>query len=95
MLEQLTFLPVCVISGRMDLVADGLEISGVRGTIGARIEAGGSWSIPVTECTTTVLHVVTAGRVLSRCWMLGFLAVCWDVVEPGSGPVLRPLWADR
>ncbi|MGW8066826.1 cupin domain-containing protein [Streptomyces ziwulingensis] len=45
----------------MDLVADVLEISGVRGTIGARIEAGGSWSIPVTECTTAVLHVVTAG----------------------------------
>ncbi|MEW2573744.1 AraC family transcriptional regulator [Streptomyces sp. NPDC047070] len=45
----------------MDLVADVLEVSGVRGTVGARIEAGGSWSIPVAGCTTAILHVVTAG----------------------------------
>ncbi|WP_329057970.1 AraC family transcriptional regulator [Amycolatopsis sp. NBC_01480] len=45
----------------MDLVADVLEISGVRGTVGACVEAGGSWSIPVAGCTTAALHVVTAG----------------------------------
>ncbi|MFE0923572.1 cupin domain-containing protein [Streptomyces nigra] len=45
----------------MDLIADVLEVSGVRGTIGARIEAGGSWSIPFTGCTPAVLHVITAG----------------------------------
>lgn len=45
----------------MDLLADVLELSGVRGTIGALIEAGGSWSVPAAGCTTAVLHVVTAG----------------------------------
>jgi AraC-like DNA-binding protein len=45
----------------MDLFSDVLEVSGVRGTIGARIEAGGSWSVPVVGCTAAVLHVVIAG----------------------------------
>ncbi|GAA2852942.1 AraC family transcriptional regulator [Actinoplanes cyaneus] len=45
----------------MDLVADVLEISGVRGTIGARIEAGENWSVPVVGCTAAVLYVVAAG----------------------------------
>lgn len=45
----------------MDLVADVLEISGVRGAIGARTEAGGNWSVPVAGCAVAVVHVVTAG----------------------------------
>ncbi|MFD7024991.1 cupin domain-containing protein [Promicromonospora sukumoe] len=45
----------------MDLVADVLELSGVRGTIGTRTEAGGHWSVPVAGCAVAVVHVVTAG----------------------------------
>lgn len=70
----------------MDLVADVLEISGVRGTIGARMEASGSWSVPVAGCTTAVLHVVTAGSAwlgLGDSWLE---LAAGDVVLMPAGP---------
>ncbi|MFD7310789.1 cupin domain-containing protein [Promicromonospora sp. NPDC059942] len=63
----------------MDLVADVLEISGVRGTIGTRTEAGGDWSVSVAGCAVAVVHVVTAGNA----WL--------DL--PGSSPRRRELAA--
>ncbi|GAA2689332.1 MULTISPECIES: AraC family transcriptional regulator [Actinosynnema] len=46
----------------MDLVADVLEVSGVRGALGARTEAGGRWSVPLARCSSALLHVVVEGR---------------------------------
>ncbi|WP_432840290.1 AraC family transcriptional regulator [Dactylosporangium sp. CA-092794] len=45
----------------MDLVSDVLAVSGVRGALGARIEAGGSWSIALDDYPGAALHAVTAG----------------------------------
>ncbi|WP_440900522.1 AraC family transcriptional regulator [Actinosynnema sp.] len=50
----------------MDLVADVLEVSGVRGALGARIEAGGRWAVPLAGCSSALLHVVLAGRAWLR-----------------------------
>ncbi|MGH3165029.1 MAG: AraC family transcriptional regulator, partial [Trebonia sp.] len=45
----------------MDLLADVLAVSGVRGTLGARIEATDSWGIWWTDIPGAVFYAVTAG----------------------------------
>ncbi len=45
----------------MDLLADALAVSGVRGTVGARIEATGAWGIRWTCIAGAALYAVTAG----------------------------------
>lgn len=46
----------------MDPLADALTISGVRGALATRIEAGGHWALSVEGHDTPALHAVTAGR---------------------------------
>ncbi|MFJ2755493.1 cupin domain-containing protein [Nocardioides sp. NPDC087217] len=46
----------------MDPLADTLTISGVRGALTTRIEAGGEWALSVEGHDTPSLHAVTAGR---------------------------------
>ena len=46
----------------MDPLADALTISGVRGALTTRIEAGGQWALSVEGHDTPALHAVTAGR---------------------------------
>ncbi|GAB7044750.1 MULTISPECIES: AraC family transcriptional regulator [Catenuloplanes] len=46
----------------VDLVSDVLAVSGVRGAIGARIEAGGAWATRVEDDAHVSLHAVTDGR---------------------------------
>lgn len=45
----------------MDLLADVLAVSGVRGTIAARVEAGGTWGFTWNDVRGTAIHAVTAG----------------------------------
>ena len=46
----------------MDPLSDVLSISGVRGTLGARVEAGGNWATAFADVPDgAALHVVTAG----------------------------------
>lgn len=45
----------------MDVVSDVLRVSGVRGALGARIEAGGSWAILIEDYPGAALHTVTTG----------------------------------
>jgi AraC-like DNA-binding protein len=45
----------------MDLLADVLAVSGVRGTAGARIEAGASWAFWSADVPSAAFHAVTAG----------------------------------
>ncbi|MEU8241112.1 AraC family transcriptional regulator [Actinoplanes missouriensis] len=45
----------------MDVLADILAVSGVRGTVGARIEAGGSWGVRWAESADAVIYAVTGG----------------------------------
>ena len=45
----------------MDLLADVLAVSGVRGTVGARIAAGESWGVWWTGIAGAAFHAVTAG----------------------------------
>ncbi|MGR6913394.1 cupin domain-containing protein [[Actinomadura] parvosata] len=45
----------------MDLLADVLSVSGVRGTLGTRIEAGDSWAVALGDCPGTTMHAVTSG----------------------------------
>ncbi|GLY03769.1 AraC family transcriptional regulator [Actinoplanes sp. NBRC 101535] len=45
----------------MDVVAEVLEVSGVTGTIGARIEAGGTWALLNDDYPGAALHAITAG----------------------------------
>ncbi|CAA9586396.1 MAG: Transcriptional regulator, AraC family [uncultured Truepera sp.] len=45
----------------MDLLANVLAVSGVRGTIGARVEAGESWGVWWTGIPGAAFHAVTAG----------------------------------
>ena len=47
----------------MDLLADVLSISGVRGTVGARIEAGEAWGVLRPGISGAAFHAVTAGVV--------------------------------
>ncbi|MFI5842278.1 cupin domain-containing protein [Catenuloplanes sp. NPDC051500] len=44
----------------MDVVTDVMQISGVRGSLGARMEAGGHWAVGIDE-EDAALHAVTAG----------------------------------
>jgi AraC-like DNA-binding protein len=46
----------------MDLLTDVLQVSGVRGTLGTRIEAGADWAIALDDYPGAALHAVTAGR---------------------------------
>ena len=45
----------------MDLLADALAVGGVRGTLGARIEASGSWGISWHGIAGAGFYAVTAG----------------------------------
>ncbi|MDQ8046243.1 MAG: AraC family transcriptional regulator [Patulibacter sp.] len=45
----------------MDLLADVLAVSGVRGTVGARIEAGSTWGYWLDYDRGASFHAVTAG----------------------------------
>ena len=45
----------------MDLLADVLAVSGVRGTVGARVEAGESWGFWRSSIPGAAFHAVTAG----------------------------------
>lgn len=45
----------------MDLLADVLAVSGVRGTIAARVEAGEGWGWWATDNPGAAFHAVTAG----------------------------------
>ena len=45
----------------MDLLADVLAVSGVRGTVGARVEAGEDWGFWRPGITGAAFHAVTAG----------------------------------
>ena len=47
----------------MDLLANVLAVSGVRGTVGARVEAGESWGVWRTGIPGAAFHAVTAGVV--------------------------------
>ena len=45
----------------MDLLADVLAVSGVRGTVGARVEAGESWGVWRPAVPGAAFHAVTSG----------------------------------
>ncbi|WP_242424075.1 cupin domain-containing protein, partial [Frankia sp. EI5c] len=45
----------------MDVLADVLAVSGVRGTLGARIEAGEKWGWWAEPSRSAAFHAVTAG----------------------------------
>lgn len=45
----------------MDLLADALAVGGVRGTVGARIEAGGPWGVSWDCIAGAAIYAVTAG----------------------------------
>lgn len=45
----------------MDLLADVLAVSGVRGAVGAHIEAGESWAYWATDVPQAAFHALTAG----------------------------------
>lgn len=45
----------------MDLLADVLKVGGVRGTLGARIEAAESWGIQWTDIHGAAFYAVTSG----------------------------------
>jgi AraC-like DNA-binding protein len=46
----------------MDVVGDLLRVAGVRGTLGARIEAGGRWAVAGEDGSAAGLHAITAGE---------------------------------
>ena len=45
----------------MDPLADALAISGVKGALSTRGEAGGHWSVVLDDYPGAALHAVTAG----------------------------------
>jgi AraC-like DNA-binding protein len=45
----------------MDLLTDVLMVSGVRGTLGTRIEAGGGWAMVLDDYPGAAMHAVTVG----------------------------------
>jgi len=45
----------------MDLLADVLAVGGVRGTVGARIEAGGDWGLSWPTLSGAAFYAVTSG----------------------------------
>lgn len=46
----------------MDLLADALRVSGARGSLGTRVEAGGRWGLWLDTFPGLALHAVTAGN---------------------------------
>ncbi len=46
----------------MDSLADILRVSGARGSLGTRIEAGGSWGMWIGVIPGATLHAVSAGE---------------------------------
>ncbi len=46
----------------MDVVSDVLQVAGVVGTVGARVEAGGRWALPYDGRAGAALHAVTEGQ---------------------------------
>ncbi|MDP9829570.1 AraC family transcriptional regulator [Kineosporia succinea] len=65
----------------MDPLADALTLSGVQGTLGTSIEAGGAWSLAVEGRPDTTLYAVTTGRA----WLTG---PGHDPVELATGDVV-------
>ena len=57
----------------MDLLSNVLSVSGVRGTVGARVEAGESWGVWRPSISGAAFHAVTAG-------------VAW-IELPGRSPI--------
>lgn len=47
----------------MDLLADTLIAAGARGSLGTRIEAGGTWGLWLDTFPGAALHTITAGSV--------------------------------
>ena len=47
----------------MDLLADALRVSGARGSLGVRLEAGGTWGVWLSTFPGAALHAVSAGTV--------------------------------
>jgi AraC-like DNA-binding protein len=45
----------------MDLLADALAVGGVRGAVGARLEAGGRWGVSWHRISGAAFYAVTAG----------------------------------
>jgi len=45
----------------MDPLTDALAISGVKGVLSTRVEAGGRWAVTLDDYQGTALHAVTAG----------------------------------
>ncbi|MEV6608067.1 AraC family transcriptional regulator [Kutzneria sp. NPDC051319] len=45
----------------MDLLTDALAVGGVRGTVGARIEAGGTWGLSWSTLNGATFYAVTSG----------------------------------
>ncbi len=47
----------------MDLLADSLVAAGARGSLGIRLEAGGTWGVWLDSYPGAALHAITAGTV--------------------------------
>lgn len=47
----------------MDLLADALRVSGARGSLGVRLEVGGTWGVWLSTFPGAALHAVSAGTV--------------------------------
>lgn len=58
MLSCVRWLTFCV----MDVVSDVLRVAGVRGTLGACVEAGGRWAVAGEDNSAAGLHAITAGE---------------------------------
>lgn len=58
MLPCARWLTSCV----MDVVSDVLRVAGVRGTLGACVEAGGRWAVAGDDGSAAGLHAITAGE---------------------------------
>lgn len=65
----------------MDPFSDVLDVSGVRGALSTRIEAGGRWAVVLADHPGAALHAVTAGRA----WLT---VAGGDTVELASGDVV-------
>ncbi|WP_329360920.1 AraC family transcriptional regulator [Streptomyces sp. NBC_01483] len=65
----------------MDPLADALAISGVKGVLSTRVEAGGRWAVVLDDYPGAALHAVTAGTA----WLS---ALGNDPVELETGDVV-------
>jgi AraC-like DNA-binding protein len=60
--ETVSLIPVCrSILTFVDLLADVLSVGGVRGAVGARIEASGPWGISWHHIAGAAFYAITAG----------------------------------